>query len=191
MSDLQLHSDADLVSQLREGEEQAFTEIYHRYWDKLLAIAYMHTRDKPNAEELVQEVFVSLWNRRASLDIRFLDNYLAVAIKFAVFKHLHRNRRHTEIEHTYAEGDAFQLDEERIDAQFLKEYLEGVVEQLPERCRLVFRYSRDEYKSNAEIAQQLSISEKAVEANITRAIKILRLSLRKAGLSLLYFLIQF
>lgn len=175
-------SDEELAKSLIEGDEAAFAEIYERYWKTLLAIAYKHTKDKAAAENIVQDVFIALWDRRKAIQIRSISTYLATAVKFATFKSLYRARRHAEIEQESLVGRDIQLDEEHIDALFLQEYLNGIVEELPDKCRLVFRYSREKYLSNAEIAQSLSISEKAVEANLTRALKILRLNLRKAGL---------
>lgn len=189
-----VYSDQELVRLLGKGDKIAYTEIYNRYWKKLLAIAYHHTKDKSAAEEIVQEVLISLWDRRTALHIEVLEYYLATAIKFAVFKSYTRKRRHDEIaQYYYTESteSAEEVPEEMIEARFLKEYIDGVVEQLPEKCRLVFKYSRNEYKSNLEIAEELSISEKAVEAHITRAIKHLRGTLRRAGLFTLVVLVLF
>lgn len=186
MLTISTYHDKELVASLERSDQRAFAEIYRRYWDKLLAIAYKHTQDKSAAEELVQDVFISLWDRRGEVEIKSLNNYLAVAIKFAVFKYISRTRRHAEIERIHYNSGNANFDEEQINARFLKEYIDGVVELLPEKCRLVFRYSREEYKSNAEIAAQMSISEKAVEAHITRAIKTLRANLKKAGISMFF-----
>ncbi|MEC3878233.1 RNA polymerase sigma-70 factor [Parapedobacter sp. 10938] len=187
MSKNRAWSDEELIAALADSDQFAFTEIYERYWKKLLAISLRHTEDQTLAEEIVQEVFIALWNRRNQVVIRSLDGYLATAIKFGALKSIYKARRHQEIEQTNVYHADQQLDEEKIDARFLKEYVDGIIEQLPEKCKLVFRYSREEYKSNREIAQALSISEKAVEAHITRALRFLRLNLRKAGIFCLPF----
>lgn len=182
MMELTNHNEQQLMDLLRDNDHVAFTEIYNRYWKKLLAIAYRHTCDKSTAEELVQEVMISLWNRRGEVQIKSLTTYLATAIKFAVFKHINRARNREKLAGNHYKMTRMTLDEDEIHARFLKEYIDGEVEQLPEKCRLVFRYSREAYKTNAEIADELAISEKAVEAHITRAIKILKFNLRKAGI---------
>lgn len=176
------------IVSLQQGDRQAFADIYDFYWKKLLAIAFTLTKDKDTAEEIVQEVFVSLWNRRESVKIVSLSHYLATAVKFSTFKALQRARRREEILSAEMSQDAFQQDQNTIDARFLQEYLHGVVDSLPERCKLVFQLSRDEHYSNREIAAELQISEKAVEANITRALKVLRVQLRKVGFIFLFFL---
>lgn len=179
-------SEDKLIAALASGAESAFTEIYEHYWFKLLALAYSHTKNKEVAEEIVQEVFISIWNRRTSLKIHSLSNYFAIAIRFSVFKHKRREQRRREIEQENCKSEEFVHDEERIEARFLAEYFRGVIEQLPEKCRMVFNYSRVDGLSNTEISKEMEISEKTVEAHLTKAIKVLRVSLKDAGF--LFFL---
>lgn len=185
MSRDSLYSDPDLVAALSQHSEQAFAIIYDKYWDRLLGLAYKITKDKDAAEEIVQEVFVALWRRRDKVKIEALDNYLATAVKFSTFKYLQRYRRQQELQSEAMAYDAKQLDEEVIDAKFLKEYLDGIVEKLPDKCKVVFKMSREDLMTNKEISGELLITEKTVEAHITRALKILKINLRKVGLSLL------
>jgi DNA-directed RNA polymerase specialized sigma24 family protein len=97
MQDYSTFSDDQLVSRLRLGDEIAFTEIYNRNWEKLLAIGYYHTQDKQTAEDIVHEVMISLWSRKTVLEIRSLQSYLATAVKFAVFKAIARDKRRRNI----------------------------------------------------------------------------------------------
>src|SRR5690606_5523362 len=181
-------SDKQQIAAIRNGDEKAFARVYEHYWKKLLAISFQHTKDKGMAEEIVQEVFVSLSQRRNELEIQHLSRYLATAVKIATFKMLQRSRQQELIRDAVLPKDCQRLDEQAIDARFLQEYVDGIVEQLPERCKLVFQLSRDAQKSHQEIAQQLHISQKAVEANITRALKVIRINLRRVGFSLFLFL---
>lgn len=183
-----MNSDAELADAWNRGEEWAFSSIYDTYWNSLLAIAYRLTQDKEQSEEIVQEVFVSLWHRRQEVNIVALPNYLATAVKFSTFKSLQRTKRHEELHAQEFATERIHLDEEAIDAKFLKEYLDGIVEHLPDKCKLVFRMSREDLKSNKEISGELAISEKAVEAHITKALKVLKLSLRKVGFAFLFAL---
>jgi RNA polymerase sigma-70 factor (family 1) len=184
-----LKSKKNLLLALRDGDENAFTTIYNTYWKKLLALAYANLKDKMLAEEVVQEVFISLWNRRFDQRIESLEAYLATAVKFSTFKSLHRNRRHSEIENQTETKDYY-IQDDVIESKFLKEYLDGVVEKLPDKCRLVFKLSRESYLSNKEIAKDLDISEKSVEAHITRALKLLKSNLQKAGILILLIFIS-
>lgn len=185
------YKDEDFATAWSNGDQRAFSVIYNTYWNPLLAIAYRLTQDKEQSEEIVQEVFISLWRRRNEVAIVSLPNYLATAVKFATFKSLHRTRRQQELQQQSASESQLQLDEEAVDAKFLKEYLDGIVETMPEKCRLVFRMSREDQKTNKEISGELEISEKAVEAHITKALKILKGSLRKVGLIFIFVLFTF
>lgn len=171
---------SDLSAVWSAGEERAFATIYDTYWSQLLAIAYRLTQDKAQSEEIVQEVFVSLWRRRHEVEVGSVEAYLATAVKFSTFKMMQRTRRQRELQAAFAPADLYE-EEQLIEAKFLKEYLDGVVEELPERCRLVFRMSRDKCMSHKEISAELAISPKAVEAQISKALKVLKLSLRKVG----------
>lgn len=178
-------SDHILLDEVKLGNKIAFTELYNRYWKKLLAIAYNYTKDQSAGEEIVQDVFVSLWNRRDNLNIQVLDSYLATAIKFSVFKSLHQQKRREELALLNYQFDPVALDEEKIHAKFLQEYINGIVEHLPEKCQLVFKYSRAEGMSIPEISKEMGIAEKTVEAHLTKALKTIRKDLKDSGAFLL------
>lgn len=180
-----LYSDSKLASLLIKGDENAFTEIYQRYSEKLLAIAYNYTKDKDFAEEILQEIFSGLWERRKRVAIENLSAYLATAIKFSVFQTLHRQQRRAAIIESHYKVKAADSLEDLIHVKFLQEFIDGIVEQLPERCRLVYTYSRQSGLSNAEIAEEMNISEKTVEAHMTKALKVLRTNLKELGVSML------
>jgi RNA polymerase sigma-70 factor (ECF subfamily) len=171
--------DANLLANLIAGDEQAFTEIYNRYWKKLIALAYSHTKDKYLAEEIVQEVFLSLWNRKKAVDIKSLNAYLATAVKFSIFKYVNSRNRQAKIIDTITKNAAYDLPDDLLQAKFLEEYINQIVELLPEKCRLVYQYSRKRGMSVPEIAAEMSIAGKTVEAHLTKALKVLRLNLKE------------
>ncbi|WP_428331540.1 RNA polymerase sigma factor [Mucilaginibacter sp.] len=173
------YDDAEILELLVKGEEQAFTEIYNRYWKKLIGLAYSHTKDKFLAEEIVQEVFLSLWNRKNSICIGSLGAYLATAVKFSIFKHIHKRNRQTQIIEGIAKHSALDMPDDIFHAKFLQEYVGGIVEQLPEKCRIVYKLSREKDMSIKEIAKEMDIAEKTVEAHLTKALKTLRLNLKE------------
>jgi len=183
-----LSENRKLITALKSGSEKAFTEIYNKYWKKLLAISYHILKDKEQAQEVVQEVFISIWNNRKEIEIDSIEGYLATAVKYSTFKVIYKNKRLNEIEQGLQQADSY-LEDDKIEARFLKDYLDGVIEKLPEKCRIIFKLSRETYLTNQEISDNLNISVKTVEAHITRAIKILRINLSKVGLSLVFLLL--
>ncbi|WDF77197.1 RNA polymerase sigma-70 factor [Mucilaginibacter sp. KACC 22773] len=178
-------SEEQLVLSLKAGDEAAIAEIYRRYWRKLLAIAYNHFRDKSSAEEIVQDVLIKLWDRRAEVSIDSLSGYLVTAVKYTILNAIYRERRRNEIAFNVFGSNDCDFDDEKIYANFLKEYINGVVEKLPEKCRLVFKCSREQGKNIPQIAFELNIAEKTVEAHLTKALKSIKLSLRNTSLVLL------
>lgn len=179
------HSDNELAALLKEADKDAYTEIYNRYWKKMLLLAWNHCKDKSHAEDIVHEVFIALWNRRSGDLIMNVPGFLTTAIKFNIFKHYQKVQQRKQLALKNYEFKESSYDEDKLDALFLKEYINGIVEQLPEKCRLTFKYSREEGLNNAEIAERMNISEKGVEANLTRALKIIRGNLKDSGLLLL------
>lgn len=164
----------ELIKRLNKSDEAAFTEIYNQYWERLLAIGYYHTQNTQAAEDVVHEVMMSLWMRRNSLQIQSLNAYLATAVKFAVFKSIIREKKLQKIFDETKEREAFVDMEQALDAKFLEDYLKCAVEQLPEKSKLVFNYSRNEELSVKAIAKKMDLSPKAVEYHITKALKMLK-----------------
>ena len=171
--------DDHLVSRLQSGDELAFTEIYNRYWEKLLAIGYYYTKDKQSAEDIVHEVMMSLWSRKMDIEITSLQAYLATAVKFAVFKAIARDKRRRDLFNEAITDKSSSDIEDKLEARFLEEYLQGAVEALPEKAKLIFTYSRADELTISEIAKKMDLTPKAVEYHMTKALRALRNSLRK------------
>lgn len=188
MSKYSTYTDQELTGLLQADDHDAFTEIYQRYWKKMLGVAWNHSKDAAIAKDLVHEVFLSLWERRASVEIQSIGAFLATAVKFSVFKYYQREKHRADLAKENYEFADITHDEHKLDALFLQEYINGIVEEMPERCRLVFRYSRELGLKNNEIAEKIEISEKGVEANLTRALKIIRGELKNYGWSIVMVL---
>jgi RNA polymerase sigma-70 factor (ECF subfamily) len=178
MHNYDIYTDDELTTLLKEGDHSAYTEIYKRYWRKLLLIAWNHSHDKDTSKDIVHDVFISLWDRRDTVEISNLSAFLATSVKFSIFKHYQKESRRADLLGQNYEFDEFTNDESKLDALFLKEYINGIVEEMPEKCRLVFRCSREIGMKNKEIADKFQITEKGVEANLTRALKIIRAELK-------------
>ena len=180
-------SDEQLLLELRGNRAtEAFRELYERFAKKLYRLAYQKTTKTDTAEEIVQEVFVSVWEKRHDLMVGNVEHYLLSAVRYQVINHLRtvvvqrKFEEPNERDLLVTEGEVFSLT-----VQDLQTALEQALEGLPERTRQVFKMSRYEYLSHREIAQQLQLTEKAVEYHITQALRHLRTHLRDFLLVLL------
>jgi RNA polymerase sigma-70 factor (family 1) len=172
-------TDLELVDLLKSEGYAAFTEIYNRYWDKLFAVAYYRLDDELEAEETVQNVFLSLWKRRDNLELTHsLSTYLSVAVKYQVITKLALLRRKQQhINSLSKTEEGIETTTNWLSEKELKIQIQTCINQLPEKCRIVFQLSREQGKTNAQIAHELEISEKTVEGHITKALHTLRGSL--------------
>ncbi|MEC5145140.1 HTH luxR-type domain-containing protein [Chitinophaga sp. 180180018-2] len=176
MRDYACHDDDELVQLMSENDHHAFTEIYNRYWKRLYVLAYDRLRSREQAEDVVQDVFTGLWQRRQQSIIRSLPAYLATASRYAVFNLLSRLAPVTNMDAMPESLHA--ITDETAQLRFLEQSMNEQLHLLPEKCRLVFSYSRNRGLSNKEIATELQISEKAVEKHITKALQRLRIQFR-------------
>jgi RNA polymerase sigma-70 factor (ECF subfamily) len=183
-SSLKNLTDEELIGSLKEDQISAFEELYNRYWAKLYSHAYKRIQIEEVAEELVQDFFASLWVNREKVVIHSsFNNYMLRAIRNMVFKYyqkIYSHKKYQELKKSEL-SDFDCSTEESITYKDLIRTLDREVELLPEKCRGVFNLSRKEYKSNKEIAIILQISEKTVENHITRALKVLRFSVKNLG----------
>ncbi len=173
-------SDEELLSCLIEGNQKAFEAIYRRYWYRLFGVAFHEIGTKEEAEEILHDVFESLWGRREEASIRNLSAYLVVAVKHRVTNYIKScitQRKYqeylilNEIQQSYATDEIVHFSD-------LSKAVDEVMKKLPERTSEVFRMSRFENLPVKEIASKLNISEKGVEYHITQSLKLLREQLR-------------
>lgn len=177
MAPYSYYSDEQLLQLMQDGEESAFTELYNRYWDKLLLRAVMQLGSREDAEELLHDVYVRLWKRRETIELKHsFHTYIAAVLKYEILRRL-ADRKNKRLKETAREQQPHLADrstEERLDFRDLQGQLEASVRQLPDRCQLVFRMSREKGLSEKEIAEQLQLSPKTVQNHIHRALQALR-----------------
>jgi RNA polymerase sigma-70 factor (ECF subfamily) len=174
------HSDNELLRLLKQGNDDAFTEIYLRYWDKLIVVAMHRLGNMEEAREVVQNVFCNLWKRRASLEISHtLNTYLATAIKYEVFKRFASKSRQQQYQkQAFLQWEEAATEtEDYLQANELQAQIYSLVKALPEKCRIVFQLSREKGYSQKQIAAELGIAEKTVEAHLSAALRRLRTGL--------------
>ncbi|GAA4031345.1 RNA polymerase sigma-70 factor [Hymenobacter glaciei] len=180
--------DVDLLAALSQSNEGAFAEIYRRYGLLLLEQASRKAGSREAAEEIVQDIFTALWLRREhAASIQKLPEYLSTAVKFRVIN-LIKNRYTHEDYVAYCRATSIEADlrteNELATADLTGALYEGLA-HLPDYTREIFQLSRFEHQTVPEIASRLKLTPKAVEYHITRALKLLRVSLKDFLLVLL------
>jgi len=170
-------NDITLFDLLKDGDEAAFNEIYHRYQGLLYVYACRITREENEAEDIVQEIFISLWDRRASLTLRgSLALYLYSAVRYKFFDRLDKQQVRSDYRDAFLrfirQGEYF--TDLYIRERELAQLIEKEVRSLPAKMQEVFHLSRTAHLTHKEIALRLGISEKTVKNQVNNALKILK-----------------
>ena len=185
MSDL----DITLLQDLKKGDKKALTRLYDNYWKSLYISSYNLLRNKELCEEIIQDVFIELWNNRINLQIKIsLKAYLYACVRYKVFAEF-RKKKFDQVELFDDLNARFQhaTPETALMHAELVAQINSVVDMLPEKCREVFILSRNQQLTHKEISEQLSISTKTVENHITFALRFLKSNLGyMISLDLLY-----
>lgn len=176
-------NDSTLMWQISaQNDDCAFEQLFHMYYGRLCRYAFRLTRAPHTAEEVVSEVFLKCWKNRESLQIQSsVYAYLARATHNLAIDHLRsmvRQRgRLDELKGDFR-GDYASPSDVMIGDE-TNAIIESAIEALSPQCRLIFRMSRDNGMSYAEIAHTLNLSIKTVEVHMGRSLKVLRASLRR------------
>jgi RNA polymerase sigma-70 factor (ECF subfamily) len=184
MKNFKAYSDEGLLKLLKQQELGAFEEIYSRYWRKLYSAAYKRIQSREIAEEIVQDIFTSLWINRHNSDIEVLSSYLNTAVKYKVINHLEKEMSRRQ----YAEfqvQSTMSIDNSTEETVFLDELnsaLEREISKLPPKRQQIFKMSREQHLSIKQVASTLGISEKTAENQLGKALKVLKLNLKHFNL---------
>jgi len=173
---------------------EIFEEIYRLYWSDLFNAAYKRIKSVEKTEEIIQDLFTSLWEKRDKIEINeSLSGYLFRSLKFRVLNHLRnemvRSGHLNDIKLGMAKMDV--STEREIEHKELKEKIDREIKNLPEKCREVFLLSREEELSFKEIAQKLNISVNTVEKHVGKALRALRVNLKNHITILVISLLNF
>jgi RNA polymerase sigma-70 factor (family 1) len=160
-----------------EAVEQLFESQYKRYWRKLYYTCYSRLQDEELARDMVQDLFRSLWERRLDLDMgEEFEGYLMRAVKFRLSSYYRQKVLHEKKLEEFCYGQEYTDCETEKTVAFngLVERVNSLVSQLPERCCLIYRLSREQGLNNREIARELQLAEKTVENQLTKALSYLK-----------------
>lgn len=165
-----------LLQQIQHQEDQnAFKQLYQALFFRLYQFAFSYVKSKENAEEVVNDVFLSLWQKRHTLSgITNFNVYLYVAVKNASLNFLRKNRLPAPlslddltVNHLHLAADPESL----LITTELRAAVREAIEQLPPRCKLIFKLIKEDHLSYREVAAILDISAKTVDAQLCLALK--------------------
>lgn len=171
----------DLIARLRTGDQTAFELLFHFYYPGLVLFSAQFTADRSEAEEIVQDFFVKFWQKHQQISLTdSLKAYFFLSVKNGSLNFL----KHKKVEEKYIQKMMRLADNHLaydpdlyIDSE-LQAKLKNAIELLPEKCREIFVMSRIKGLKNEEIADQLSLSKRTVETQISKALKVLRHELK-------------
>lgn len=174
------NNEALLVAGLRSGCVRSFEQIFKRYWQPLYRSARTKLLSHEEAEEVIQAIFSTLWEKRESLLISNLTYYLNTALRNRILNIIRDRIPQEKYWNYYKQFIPVQenITDQAVALDELHDAVEEAVSHLPEKSREVFKLSRLEGRSNAEIANLLKVSEKAIEYHLTKSLKELRLHLK-------------
>lgn len=167
-------TDVELVDLLNSGDENAFTEIYDRYWKLLFKTAYNILHDFASAQDITQNIFINLWERRNEAKILSLKSYLQQATRFAVFRAIKDQQTFKAFYEHLADVTADIIMDDPLIFKEQQELLNNIINALPEDCQETFRLSREVNMTYKQIAASLGISEKTVEKRMSKSLKHIR-----------------
>lgn len=174
-------TDNQIATALRQGDESIFEQVFKTYYECLCHFANTFVADMDEAEEVVQNVFLHLWEIRATVDIHS-------SIKSYLYQSVH-NRclnaiKHNKVKQAHGEYVKYTQGSEPVDisqpmqAQELEHLIAQAIESMPPQCQKVFKLSRFEELSYAEIAAQMNIALKTVENQMGKALRMMREQLK-------------
>lgn len=177
-----MKSDLLLFDQVKNDDMAAYEVIFKKYFKELYRFAFSYVRDGQIAEEMAQEVFLYIWEKRMQIEIQTtLKTYLYSAVKNKCLNYikleLSRQQSMSDISKVMLSISGENMDEG--ESEQLKKYIQNAIDSLPKKCRQIFILSRNAGMTYEEIAKELGLSKKTVENQMGIALKKLRESLEK------------
>lgn len=170
--------DIKILEALRDGNHKAFETVFVSYYNRIRNFIFGYLKSGPDAEELAEELFVTLWTNRQSIDVsKSFHSYLHTMARNASINFLKQKYLHdaclTQIQ-TLESGSTL---EEDLIAKEMGLFIDQVVEKMPEQRKRIYELSRNEGLSNTEIAERLQTTKRNVESQLSLALKEIRKSI--------------
>ena len=165
-----------LFINVKKGDISSFNQLYNCYRIKLFNFVFRLLKNKEDAEEIVQDTFVKLWQNREAIDPeKISDNYIFTIARNSVLNALRKNHPPiNSIEEKSIIEPAHNRTEEEVLFTDLSAHFQLIINKLPDKRKIIYNLSREKGYSNREIAEELNISVKTVEVQMTKALKFLK-----------------
>lgn len=168
------------AEEIKRGNVQTFKKVFQYYWNPLVSFSYRYVRDLQLAENIVQDIFLNIWNKKENIDpSRNFKTYLFTSVKNLSLNFIRNQKNNVyEFDELVLSEIIISSPEDEVLKKELVEAVNSAINELPERCKLIFSMNRFEKLTYKEIAEVLEISVKTVEAQMGKALKSLRKSLQ-------------
>jgi RNA polymerase sigma-70 factor (ECF subfamily) len=190
-----LCTDEELLQEMAEGRQEAFKLLYRRYWEEMFVTATNALRNKDDAADVVQDIFLSIWNRRHELDIReSVAAYLHSSVRYKCIHYIEKNiTRHDYLVHLADVAVSFSHPNAEIDLQLkeLQQTIRKSIDRMPPKMQKAYKLSRQEHLTYKEISNSMSISVETVKKHIQHALCFIRKDLPPYTLFLIIVIILF
>ncbi len=186
------YTDTELLALLSVGNKDAFNVLYLRHWEDLYKSAFFILRDQEASKDIVQDIFVWVWQHRQDLEINSVKSYLKAAVKFKVANYIRSgNIRESFFDKIAKFTPSTSANvEEFAELKELNGIVQQAISQLPPKCHEVFKLKKEGYLTNQEIASRLNISVKTVENHMTIALRRIRSAVEPHQASLLLLVLS-
>ncbi|WP_238934577.1 RNA polymerase sigma factor [Aurantibacter crassamenti] len=190
--DKNYENDFWLSSELRAGNGKAFEYLMDCYYPVLCTYAYTLTHDHANAEDIVQSVFVSIWEKRKKINPGLsIKNYIYKSVYNEFINQYRKNKPVVYLEKKYIEAIDIIVENNHEELERLMHLVDNEIEMLPPKCKRIFLLNKKDGLTHTEISEHLNVSIKTVEGHITRAFKILAEKLGSKTNPVLFLLFDF
>jgi len=189
MSAKKTQTDQLLLIGLGEGNKRAFRKLFDLFWEPMFQNAISRVKDAAIAKDIVQNIWVVIWQQRQTKEIKNFEAYVSKAVRYGCYKYFRDNRfNNAQLQIIESLEPIIESNiEEQIDFEETQNLIDKALKDIPPRCRQIIKLSYLEEVSNEDIAFRLGISKKSVENQKSRALNLIRENLNIARFILFSF----
>lgn len=172
-----VNNDRELLRLMAEGDEAAYRQLFHLHWNNVYSVALVLTKSVPLAEDMVQDIFLKIWQKRADFtEIERFEDYLFIMARNHIFNELKKKSRDDNFRQQVTSffEDSINNTDLALLTKETQQQINLAVAQLTPQQQLVYRLSREQGLSHEAIAQQLDISRNTVRNHMVQSLKTIR-----------------